>query len=127
MSINNEAAGNQSGFSPNDGYRFLYVRDRKGTPVGVIASTTSGHMGWSLCKRNYDYFDRLEAKNIATAPTRLRRVPSVDLLIRLLNVRNTPMNRALCALSQDTSVPHTIRKAAREALQTRQTIKVSLY
>jgi len=106
-------------FHPSNGYRFLYVRDRQDNPVGVIASTAAGSMGWSLCKRKLDRFTKTEAKELACDPARMRDIPRVQTDLRVAGVNDTPMNRTLCALSNDMDVPHTIRQAARQALESR--------
>ena len=108
MEINNK-------WHPTNGWRFLYIRNAYGDPIGLIASHRDGKMGWSLCHRNLDTFTKTEAKIQATNPERLREIPS----LAPLAASNTPMNRALLALSEDMTVPHTIRRGARVALQER--------
>lgn len=102
-------------FHPSNGVRCLYIRDRHGVPVGLVMTsakaTGSPSMGWSLCRRKEDVFRKREAKTVASE--RLTTIPEVSLPSGLTN---TPMNRALVALSTDESIPHTIRHGAHQAL-----------
>lgn len=47
-----------------------YVRDRKGAPVGVLLAVKSPnkskyHIGWSMCNRKLDKFDKKIANELA--------------------------------------------------------------
>ncbi len=109
-------------FHPSNGYRFFYVRDRHDNPVGVIVTrVVSGDakpiMGWSLCKRKEDRFTRAAARFLATDPTRMVPIPPMP---PPAVIDDTPMNRALTALSKDMTVPHTIRAAAKREIERRE-------
>ena len=107
-------------FHPSNGVRCLYLRDRRGNPVGLIMSENrdgQSRMGWSLCKRKEDVFRKFDAKVVAFE--RMTPIPTV----MLDSVRLTPMNCALTALSQDASVPHTVSSGARRELNRRRELE----
>lgn len=107
-------------FHPSNGVRCFYLRDRHGNPTGLIMTNVSeaqNKMGWSLCNRRQDVFYKFEAKMVAME--RMADVPSVE----LDGVRDTPMNRALTALSQNEAIPHTVSSGARRELQRRRMLE----
>ncbi len=113
-------------FHPSQGVRCLYIRNRHGHHVGLVMTQVSNgvaKMGWSLCKRkaqgkNMDVFRKSEAKVVAFS--RLAEIPTVEVPKGL---NDTPMNRALVALSEsDKSVPQSIRHAASEMIAHRMSL-----
>lgn len=107
-------------FHPKDGVRCLYLRGRRGRPVGLVMSVRKDGktmFGWSMCAKG-DTFRKTDARRFAFE--RLTELPT-DATAPAEGLSDTPMNRVLTHLAGlPTGVPAVIQQGVRRAIAARQ-------